>query len=551
MIRAGWIRSSLLSPVILQPLLVSVIITLWLWLYWPVLKYLGVIFTHQDFGVNQAALALVVLLLAIRLPVWSRVEWRGRFQRPWPALVMRSNRLALGIVFGGSLVYLLVGRIYEINSLSAALFALSTYGLLGLWLPEAIWRAGRLPALLLALTLPFGDHLQTFVGYPARLLTAAIVRDGLAAAGLAVRSTETILAFESQVMAASALQVDLPCSGVKSLWAGLLFLLAVTWIDRRPLNLRWVLVAAGFTGLLFVANTLRVAALVLVGQVAGPYVLATPETASLAAQMLHLPLGVLGFGAACAAAVWGLSVSVPAEEKGTLAREMNAGDAGINSSPPTTLTGSKVQLSPAVWSADRLWLLLALGLLVIGGAAQLLDGSRAAKASSAPTAKWNFPAEMQVTAFPLTDQEKGWLAQAGVESAERVRFDWQGFRGQALLVTASTWRAQHRPERCFQVFGLTADHTRTILAAPDFALRLVSLGDGKDHGMLSAAYWFQSSVWTTDDYAARIWADLSGGRQRWVLVTILFDEAYSGDEPELQSLYRALRQAVAGSPAWR
>ena len=89
-------------------------------------------------------------------------------------------------------------------------------------------------------------------------------------------------------------QVDLPCSGVKSLWTGALFLIAATWIERRPLNLRWLGVAGIFGGLLLAANLARVAVLVLVGQVAGW---------PLAAEMIHVPLGVLGFVAACAAAV--------------------------------------------------------------------------------------------------------------------------------------------------------------------------------------------------------------------------------------------------------
>lgn len=47
---------------------------------------------------------------------------------------------------------------------------------------------------------------------------------------------DTILILENGVS-----QIDLPCSGVKSLWTGLLFLLAATWLERRPLNLRWLL----------------------------------------------------------------------------------------------------------------------------------------------------------------------------------------------------------------------------------------------------------------------------------------------------------------------
>jgi hypothetical protein len=79
--------------------------------------------------------------------------------------------------------------------------------------------------------LPFGEFMQVFVGYPMRILTAMLVRDGLAAAGIGAIGVDTILVFESGVS-----QVDLPCSGVKSLWTGALFLIAATWIERRPLG---------------------------------------------------------------------------------------------------------------------------------------------------------------------------------------------------------------------------------------------------------------------------------------------------------------------------
>ena len=108
---------------------------------------------------------------------------------------------------------------------------------------------------------------------------------------------DTILVFENSVA-----QVDVPCSGVKSLWTGGLFLIAATWIERRPINLRWLCIALAFGLLLFVANLARVAVLVGVGQVMG----LTPL-----AELLHVPLGVMGFAGACAAAVLLLKSTSP------------------------------------------------------------------------------------------------------------------------------------------------------------------------------------------------------------------------------------------------
>jgi exosortase O len=114
-----------------------------------------------------------------------------------------------------------------------------------------------------------------------------------------------------------------------------------------------------------------------------------------------------------------------------------------------------------------------------------------------------------------------------------------------ILVTSTTWRAHHRPERCFEVYGLSLDDSRTHLVTPTFPVRFVSLGDGDGHVLLSATYWFQSANRTSDDYATRIWADLVPERERWVLVTILFDGVHDPHAADIQAFYTALHDAVA------
>lgn len=470
------------------------IVGLWLWLYWPVFDYLAIIFSREDFRTNQLVLVGVIGLIIFQL--------RRGFMRPRLEAAPQLFGPALTLVLGGSLLYLLVERFLDINTISASLFGLAGYGLLGLWLDRRRWRQGLPAALLLIGALPFGEHMQTFVGYPLRILTAAIVRDGLAAAGVASVGIDTILILENGVS-----QVDLPCSGVKSLWTGMLFLLAATWIERRPLNLRWLGVAAVFGGLLLVANLARVAILVLVGQVAGW---------PLAAEMIHVPLGVLGFGAACAAAVmllrWQLPVTNPLPAQGEPLRR------------------------PAWLSPFLLATLLAFGLIYV---------PRPQTGLARPPESWPFPPTLAVEPRPLTPDEIDWLTRDGAESAERYDFQWRGLSGSMILISSRTWRAHHRPERCFEVYGLSLDDSRTHLVSPDFPLRFVSLGDGRNRSLLSASYWFQTAGRTTDDYAGRIWADLAPERQRWVLVSILFDGVYDPHNADVHALYTELHNVVA------
>lgn len=471
------------------------LIGLWLWLYRPVFDYLSIIFSREDFRTNQIVLVGVIALIFARV---RKERVRIRIAAP-PQLFPP----ALLLILGGSALYLVVERFLDINTLSASLFGLASYGLLGLWMQPARWREGFPAALLLIGALPFGEHLQTFVGYPMRILTAALVRDGLAGAGIASVGVDTILVLENGVS-----QVDVPCSGVKSLWTGALFLIAATWIERRRLNLRWMLTALAFAGLLLAANVARVGVLVVVGQVAGWL---------LAAEMLHVPLGVIGFVAACAAVVALLRLqpvaSRPDHRSAPLAR-------------------------PA-------WLTLGLAVVIAVMALIYAPRPQTGLAQAAPT--WEFPSGLVTEPMPLRPDEIEWLTRGGAESATRLRFEWRSVSGSMILITSNTWRAQHRPERCFEVYGLSLNDSRTYLVAPDFPVRFVSLGDGDGRGLASAAYWFQSAERTTDDYGTRMWADLATERERWVLVTVLFDGVHDPRDPDVQAFYVALHDAVARS----
>jgi hypothetical protein len=64
---------------------------------------------------------------------------------------------------------------------------------------------------------------------------------------------------------------------------------------------------------------------------------------------------------------------------------------------------------------------------------------------------------------------------------------------------------------------------------------------------LSAAYWLQSADQTTDDYATRIWDDLTPERQPWVLVTILFDEVIDPQSRAATALFQSLQEILEHS----
>ncbi len=472
-----------------------VILSLWAWLFRPVYAYLGILFTRQEFRTNQIVLVAVLALIILQV---RRGGFRfSLFEKPqlhWPGLLLS---------LGGAAAFIAAEHWLDINTLSTSLFGLASYGLLGLWMDPLAWRQGLPAGLLLIGVLPFGEHLDTFIGYPLRLLTARIVSQGLVGLGVPHLGIDTILVFENGLS-----QVDNPCSGVKSLWSGGLFLLAATWVDQHPINRRWLLSAFGFALLLLGANLARVAILVLVGQVAGWRLLA---------EMLHVPLGVVGFMAACLAGLGLLRWS------------------GFRSRYPA----DSHQASPR-----PAWLAPALALIILS--LVILYSPRSQPASAAGS-QWSFPVELRLQEWPLDEVEMAWLTDHGALSmiASRWRFEWQGLHGSMLFISSNTWRAHHRPESCFTVYGLEVKQSQPFLAAPDFPLRWVSIGDSHTDSLFTnAAYWLQSSQRVTEDYSVRIWDDLSPNPENWVLSTVLFDAPVDPKSPELRALLIILRQSI-------
>lgn len=473
-----------------------IILALWLFLYRAVFDYFAVVFTREDFRTNQIVLIGVLALMVLRA---RQDHWSIKLDR-----LPQFNAPAFGLVLLGSILYLVVERWIAIRTISASMFVFASYGLLGLWMHPRRWRAGLVAALVVVGMLPFGDHMQTVIGYPMRILTAAMVRDGLAMTGVASMGVDTILILENGVS-----QIDLPCSGVKSLWTGALFLLAATWVERRALNRCWMLVAVLFSGMLFITNFARIGILVVVGQVVG---------SRLLAEIVHIPLGVLGFVVACAVGLGLLRWIDPYP------------DSDLDNQEPSPTPPGAPWFSPAL-----VCIILGMGLVYAPrpqtGLAEL------------PPA-WEFPAELVIQPMSLKPDEIELLTRDGADSAERFRFDWHGKTGSMILITSRTWQAHHQPERCFTVYGLAVNDTHTVLPAFDFPVRLVSLSDETRPDSLSAAYWFQSADRVTEDYSERIWQDLWSSHQRWVLVSILFDNTRDPSTPDAQSLYFSLRDAI-------
>jgi exosortase O len=195
------------------------------------------------------------------------------------------------------------------------------------------------------------------------------------------------------------------------------------------------------------------------------------------------------------------------------------------------------------------WLAPGLAVVILAMGLVYAPRPQTGLAQEAPT--WTFPDRMVTETEPLRPDEVAWLTRDGAESAERFRFKWPADDGEStisgslMLIASRTWRAQHRPERCFEVYGLALNGSQVQLIEPDFPIRSVSLGDDEGRDVASASYWFQSAERTTADYGTRMWADLTAERERWVLVTMVFEDVRDPRDADAQALYGVLHDAVA------
>ena len=475
----------------------GLIIALWAWLYAPIFPYFKVIFGREDFRTNQWVLVGVLALIGWQ---WYRGEIRPNLFAP-PHL----NTYALVLLLLCSQIYLLNERFFDVNTLSACCFFLASYGLIGLWLSPARWQKGLPAAILLVLTLPIGMHIDTFIGYPVRVMTAKIVQQLFMGLGIHSVNTDTVLMIENKVA-----HVDLPCSGVKSLWTGTLFLVAATWLEQKRLDFQWGLIAIVFTVTLLIGNTFRVAALILVGQV-GNWM--------LGAEILHVPLGIFAFVVSCGLAAFLLRLR--------RSDRISADDDDLI-----------FPLQQPTWLSYFLLVTIASMALVYAQRPIVAQASQLQSADS-----WSFSAELHAVRQENDEILNETLFGEGAESVERYRFDWHGLRGSMLLVNSRSWRAHHNPKGCFSG-TMEIINSETKFVSDDFPIQLMTMESHKQEKMLSAAYWFQSPSQTTNDYATRIWADLRPHRPMWTMITILFEDEIEIDSAEALQLYHYLQTTI-------
>ena len=411
------------------------------------------------------------------------------------------------LMVGGEVGAIALKWSIDIPQLTLMCFILGSYGLLGLFINSVVWQKGLNIAIITACIMPFLIAFNSGLGFPVRVLTAHAVAQALADFHLSAVSSHDIIVMENGIA-----QVDLPCSGMKSLWTGTVFLLGATWLEKRQLGFRWLLVAIANILFLIVANIVRVLILVIAIEVFQQRQIA---------DVIHLPLGIVGFIIA-SILTWFLLQKVSQYSPAIF--ELQTEKNYLDSS----------KKFDCLEESNLNWLITLVITLGILGQFQPQQFNSVAITSI------KLPSEIKTEALALTTAEANFFDNPANPLVQKSRFQFDNLSGSMLMVASNSWQAHHPPELCFTGNGFKVDHMNSKLINDSINARWLSLQNGE----LSATYWFQSAQGTTDDFIDRIWDHISHHNKTWVLVSILFDDVENPDSNEIKNFSSTIYQTI-------
>jgi exosortase O len=467
----------------------------------------------QWIGKELLATSAFNLLLLSTGAGW--LAWQGfRERQQFQPTGFKTNPWAGALLLASAVAAVALPHWLDLEHLAVFLGVLGLYGWLGLILKPSLWRQGFVLALLVALLLPFTLQQGTGLGFPVRVLTAQVVATLLHPLQIGLLSSQDVLVMENRIAL-----VDLPCSGLKSLWTGGLFLLAASWLQKRQLGFRWLLVAMTTMGLLVIANISRVLTLVILTVVVNQ-----PQLADI----MHVPLSLFGFAVVCGISWWLLNWVPKAQASDRASTQVTSSG---------TLSVSKSRSWPQGVVLPLLLASMVLGLTAL---------PQPIPAAIADLSRLDWPNHFAHQTLPLSSTETDFFSRHPHTQVLKEKFsyggDTQPLSGSLLLVSSRSFRSQHSPELCFVGNGYEVNHLRAQQLA-ELPVHWLDLNAGQ----YTATYWFQSQHHTTADYLTRMWDQIRHRQAAWVMVSVVFDQPHQPQEPLVQEFARTLHQTLQNS----
>lgn len=400
--------------------------------------------------------------------------------------------------------------IQPINIIEACSGLFFLYGVLGLYLPKTPWKKSIIPFGLLLMTLPFGNIMDIYLGFPLRMAAVDLVSSCLQTMGISNISQSTIILMENK-----ATQVDFSCSGLKGLWTGLIFFFSLSWLEQLKIGGRWLIGLALLIASLLAANLMRILILTI---------LSSSSELQQIAEIIHVPLGIVGFILSCLLIYFLLKLGFfPSHslEFHTLQRAQKTdNNSESKNSPPTFWKPIVVRAS----------LLLLIGLLAF------TPGPVESK--SVEAMHFPFPSEWQVEKDTIAKLEAAFFEEQG-STASKFKFRHGETEGILLFIKTKGWRGHHHPEYCIQAGGHRIGDISTKQITGDFPVKIMEV-----NGNSSAYYWFQNPRICTDDFSTRVWAEMYQQEKDWVQISLVLNHTSAQETEAIVPLLQSIKELV-------
>ncbi len=442
----------------------------------------------------------VIVLLAVLLILSYKIKKSNKNIRE--IIRFQPKRLTLTISTVSFILYLSAEYFIDMNIVSSVIFGAGTYGIIGLYISKKYWLKGLIPVILIIQTLPFGIHLDTYLGFPLRIFTTEAVQSVLSGFDISNLQNETILIIENR-----AANIDLSCSGMKGIWSGSLFFFALIWLEQKRINLKLFLSFFLFIGLLVIFNILRVTLIVFLDTVYN-----LPETAKI----LHVPLGIIGFIFSILIVYLIIKNRNKTKTNSKVIKEQKSNNLNQKTFKPA-------------------YPLLLLFLISLGNFMHLKKTDHKTPNSEINIALSEY---YNLSELKLTEEERSFLLKNQNDKAVKYKFQTTEFSGSLLLSITEDWKAHHKPELCLTSSGLSIDNIETVMFDKDFQVKRIDFKNKE----IKAYYWFQSNKETTFDFSSRIWKSLTGKQKKWTLVSIIINK--NTDSYKLKDFINNIKEKI-------
>jgi len=446
--------------------------------------YIWFTFTSREFYENGIGFILVSVIFAISALKKEHLISPRDKTIPFISLVVVL------------ILYTVNGLFFKLSIVPAILFLLGVYSLLGFYLERQFWKRSLFVFSILILTLPLLERVQKFLGFPIRLATANIVSSILQITGIGNVSNSAVIITENH-----ATSIDLPCSGVKSIYTGGLFMLTTFYLQNVRLSIKLIAITLLFFISLLFFNTWRVFSLIYIYDVLNM---------KSAGDAIHLVLGILGFIASCSL-LWYLTNKY----------------APSLTSKKTLEQVKQIRLKGNIKLFAIVMLLSFLTFQFLFIKDTGLVTTHKTQATRAYTLS-----SIKLNDLAFSSAEESYFVNSDVEFSKKFTGQTSAGTSFSLLVVSSkSARTHHDPEICLQGLGHTISNSE-IFQVNNFRVRKLSLDDNK----ASAIYWFVGKDKNLLDYSERVWEEVKNPKQTWVLVTIGFSEPVDVSKPDIKDL---------------